>query len=77
MPLAYTRTLNILSEILGRNCDAIKPDTSLKQIDAFDSVAFVRLIVALDEAAGRQLEPEEIEGLACVSDIAKVLGGDA
>ncbi|HZT24240.1 MAG TPA: acyl carrier protein [Pseudolabrys sp.] len=68
------RAKQLLADAL--NCDAalISGDVRIGQFERWDSLAHLRLILAIEQELGRELDPDEavrIEGLA---DIATLLG---
>ena len=54
--------MKILEELFEKTIDYSSIDT-LKDLDEWDSVTRIRLIVAIEEDLGRTLEDEEIENI--------------
>ena len=46
----------------------------LKQIAGWDSVMMVRLMLRLEQRAGRELSEAELEAIVTVGDVARLLG---
>ena len=64
----------LLSEISGTDVPVLAGGVSLSQIERWDSLATVRLVLRLEEVLGRPLDEREIEGLKTVGDIEAILG---
>ena len=64
-----------LISLITRRDSLICPDTTLlHEIDGWDSLKGVRLVLRLEELTGRELLESEIEGLRSVADVDRVLG---
>jgi len=57
------------------NCDpaAIPDDVRIGRFERWDSLAHLRLVLAIEGAIGRQLDPDELVGIGTLSDIAALL----
>lgn len=64
---------SILSEALGLPDADIAEDMTLETSPAWDSLAHLRVVLALEAAIGRPLEPEEVFSIGGVSDVEKLL----
>jgi acyl carrier protein len=64
----------MITDITGRAAVA-GDDLLLHELDGWDSLKGVRLVVALEEAIGRQLSEAELERLQSVGDVERVLRG--
>ena len=64
----------LLAQALGAPAD-IGDDASIANTPAWDSLAHVRLMLALEERLGRKLTSEEAVRIASLRDLAEVLGG--
>jgi len=71
-PLMSAREL--ISLITRRGRPICSDTTLLHEIDGWDSLKGVRLVLRLEELTGRELLESEIEGLRSVGDIDRVLG---
>lgn len=67
-----TDAQNLITEIT-RGKVALRNDLPISEIDGWDSLKGVRLVLRLEEALGRELSEADIEGLQCVSDIDRLL----
>jgi acyl carrier protein len=72
MSLAAAKTL--LAEALQVDAAIIADDLALGGIDAWDSLAHMRLLSAIEEKLGRPLDAETAAGIESLADVAKVLG---
>lgn len=64
---------DILSEALGLPEADITEDMTLETSPAWDSLAHLRVVLAIEAAIGRPLEPEEVFSIDGVSDVANIL----
>ena len=71
MSLAAAKTL--LAEALQVDAAIIADDLALGGIDAWDSLAHMRLLSAIEEKLGRPLDAETAAGIESLADVAKVL----
>jgi len=57
------------------NCDAaaIPDNVRIGQFERWDSLAHLRLVLAIEGEIGRQLDPDESVGIETLSDIAALL----
>ena len=60
----------VLNQILSIGIDK---NSKLSEIEGFDSLKFVRLILELEEKLDRELEREEIDQLTDLNSIEKIL----
>jgi acyl carrier protein len=63
----------MLATVLDLADDAIPDSARLGDPEAWDSLAHLRLILALEATLGRELDPEQIVGIECLDDIAAIL----
>lgn len=64
---------NLLSEVLQMPASDIKDDLTMKDVDAWDSLKHMELIVALEQGFEVQLSFDEIVAMQSVSAIKRVL----
>ena len=64
---------NVLSEVLQMPVAAITDDLTMKDVDAWDSLKHMELIVALEQSFDIQLSFDEIVAMQSVSQIKRVL----
>ena len=69
-----TRPQELLAEILMCEIDALPPSpTALRDIEGWDSLRHVMLVVGLEQNFGVTLSAEEIQAMVTVADIGRVL----
>jgi acyl carrier protein len=61
------------------NCEAatIPDDVRLGQFELWDSLAHLRLVLAIEERIKRQLDPDEAVRIECLADVAALLSPTA
>jgi len=64
---------NLLSEVLQMRASEITDDLTMKNVDAWDSLKHMELIVALEQSFDVQLSFDEIVAMQSVSEIKRVL----
>jgi acyl carrier protein len=64
---------NLLSEVLQMRASDITDDLTMKNVDAWDSLKHMELIVALEQSFEIQLSFDEIVAMQSVSEIKRVL----
>jgi acyl carrier protein len=64
---------NLLSEVLQMRASEITDDLTMKNVDAWDSLKHMELIVALEQSFEIQLSFDEIVAMQSVSEIKRVL----
>ena len=64
---------DVIVETLGCEAEDVKPEASLTEDLGADSLAFVELVIALEDATGIQIEEEEAAGLKTVGDVVAYL----
>ena len=65
----------IASDLFAISPDKINATSSPENIESWDSVQHLNLVLALEEKFGLQLSPEEIEQMKTIADVAKVVEG--
>ena len=71
----HEEAIALVAEALLLAPEAIDDGTALGITTQWDSLAHMRLILALEERLGRQLGPQDIVGIACLGDVVALLGG--
>lgn len=66
-------TLDLVAGVLNLGSDRISAATTIVNEPAWDSLAHMRLILAIEEKLGRELEPETLVEIMSVEDIARIL----
>lgn len=64
---------NLLSEVLQMPASDITDDLTMKDVDAWDSLKHMELIVALEQSFEVQLSFDEIVAMQSVREIKRVL----
>jgi acyl carrier protein len=72
--MSRATAIELLAEALRVQPGDLPADASLAATEGWDSMAHVRLILALEDRLDRMLEPEEVVGLSSLADIAALLG---
>jgi len=65
----------LLAEALHAGVDAIPDDACIGAFERWDSLAHLRLLLAIEERLGRRLDPDEAVRIESLADVAAVLGG--
>lgn len=69
----FEQVRQIAADILEVPATSLGAESSTENVDSWDSVHHLNLILALEEAFDLQLEPEEIDRMNSVSRIVTVL----
>lgn len=64
----------LLAGALAISEDRIGTDASIETLEAWDSLAHMRLVLAIEQELGRELTPDRIAGIGSLADIAAALG---
>jgi len=65
----------LLAEAVNCDAAAIPDDVRIGHFDLWDSLAHLRLVLAVEQHIGRQLDPDEVMRIDKLSDIAALLAG--
>ncbi|MCG8547493.1 MAG: acyl carrier protein [Alphaproteobacteria bacterium] len=63
----------LLAEALDVEVDEVAADASMQTLDSWTSLGHMRLMLALEETVGRELDPVVIVEIVTVTDIAAIL----
>ena len=63
----------LISEVVRKSSVTCSDNTSLADIDGWDSLKGVRLVLRLEQIVGRELSEADIEGLQSVGDVERLL----
>jgi acyl carrier protein len=66
---------NLLSEVLQMPLSKITAELAMKDVDAWDSLKHMELIVSLEQSFGIELSFDEIVAMRSVDEIKRVLRG--
>lgn len=64
----------LIASVIRRDTLVCGDTTLLNEIDGWDSLKGVRLVLRLEEITGHELSESEIEGLQSVGDVDRILG---
>lgn len=64
---------SIFQEVFDDPALVVRPETSPSDIADWDSVAQVKLVLAIEEAFGTRFTTDEVTGLHCVGDFIAAL----
>ena len=68
---------DVLAVALEMTADQVDDSARMGDPEAWDSLAHLRLILAIEEKLGRELGAEQIFGIECLADVANLLSGHA
>jgi acyl carrier protein len=63
----------LLADALGLSPEEIGPDASIETLAAWNSLAHMRLILAIEEEIGHEIDPLALVDMSSVRDIAEIL----
>lgn len=69
------KLVDILSQVLNIPRDRIGPDTSVETESAWDSLAHMNLVFAIEEAFDVRFDDDQIAGITSVARIQAALAG--
>ena len=64
---------DVIVETLGCEAEDVKPEASLTEDLGADSLAFVELVIALEDATGIHIEEEDAANIKTVADVVACL----
>lgn len=70
---SVTAAREIIADALEISTDEVDGDASIDTLDAWTSLGHMRLILALEEKLGKQLDPAAIVEIANLNDVAAIL----
>lgn len=65
--------INMLEEAFEMDKGSLSPDMELADIDEFDSIAKLSLIVLMDDEFGKTIKSDDIKALVTVQDILDIM----
>jgi acyl carrier protein len=63
----------LIAEVLRNNVSIPNGDIPLAELEGWDSLKGVRLVLRLEEIVGRELSEDDIERLQSVNDVERLL----
>lgn len=73
MTAELTQARALLADATGVDAAAVPGDAAIGRFEPWDSLAHMRLILAIEERIGRPLDPDETIGIDCLDDVARFL----
>jgi acyl carrier protein len=70
---AAVRARSLLAEALGCPVEAVAPDAAIGTLPTWDSLAHLKVVLAIEERIGRALSTEEILEVTSLESIARLL----
>ena len=67
----------LLAEAVHAELAAVPEDARIGSFERWDSLAHLRLMLALEAEVGRELDPEEIVRIECLDDVRALLEANA
>ena len=67
------QVVQLIADVLNIPADQVTPDRSPQNVEGWDSVQHLNLVLALEQSLGIQLAPEEIEQMQSVSGILNIV----
>lgn len=64
----------LLEDMLELDANTLTPETVLTEVDEYDSMAKLSLIVLMDEECGKKLTGEQIRAFKTVQDVLEFMG---
>ena len=68
-----TRAKTLLADATGVDVAAVPESARIGRFEPWDSLAHMRLILAIEERIGRMLDPNETIQIDCLDDVARLL----
>lgn len=72
-----TQARALLADAIGADPALVPQDARIGVFERWDSLAHLRLILALEQRIGRQLDADEAIAVECLDDVARLLNGRA
>jgi acyl carrier protein len=67
----------LLAEAVHAELAAVPDDARIGSFERWDSLAHLRLVLALEAEVGRELDAEEVVGIECLNDVRALLEANA
>jgi len=67
------QVVQLIADVLNIPADQVTPDRSPQNVEGWDSVQHLNLVLALEQSLGIQLAPEEIEQMQSVGGILNIV----
>lgn len=73
----YAALTEIFHDVFMRDDLVLTPELSAHDVAGWDSFKQIEIIMATEERFGIKLKTREVDGLACVGDLARLVGAKA
>jgi acyl carrier protein len=70
----YSKLTAIFREVLDEDDLGLKPETTADDVDGWDSLSHIRLVLAVSKAFGIKFSASEIGSLKNVGELAELIG---
>jgi len=70
----YAGLTEVFHDAFGDDSIVLKPDMTAEDVEGWDSVKMVAIIIAVEERFGVKMRSREIDQLKCVGDFVKLIG---
>jgi acyl carrier protein len=67
------KLIDLLHEVLECNADQLKGDTLFQNLESWDSMKYMILVMRLESEFSISLSPEEIQRLSSTNEVIKIL----
>lgn len=64
------RVIEVAADVLGVAATALTADSSAESVEAWDSISHLNLMLAVEQATGTRIEPEQMVELTSIGKIA-------
>lgn len=71
--MEMNKKINLIEEMLELDYNSLTPESVLNDIDEWDSMAALSLIVLIDEEFGKEINGADIQKLSTVQDILDIM----
>ena len=72
-PEIYDRLTEIFHDVFGDDTLVLTPGLTADDVPGWDSMRMITILVAVEERLGVKLRSREVNGLACVGDLAAIV----
>ena len=68
------RKIELIEDLLEVDAGTISPEMQLEDVENWDSMTALALIVMIDEECGRRITGNDVKAMRSVRDIMKIMG---
>lgn len=73
MSASYLEARQLISNALDIPLNSIKVESSIDNLEAWDSIGHMRIVLDIEQSIGHELEAEQVLALECVQDVKRLL----